>query len=239
MAPQQHSRITRAATPVRRYLRHHQLQEDPESSLAPASSRASSSGRPSAAEDRASPATVALHPRRPPYFYGGLDEDVHVWTSIVSRWLEAIRGEPSTQMTFIVSLLRGAAYDWYQHYETRAGCPGDWTTLRLAMLERFGMSIRVEKARAGLYQLKQDKMTVLQYANAFESYLAQIGDYDEFYYLIHFIFGLRPKIMRGVYIQQPESLLAAKNMAEKLELTHQLTGGQQMHTKKKKTNQVA
>ena len=142
-------------------------------------------------------------------------------------------------MTFIVSLLRGAAYDWYQHYETRTGCPGDWTTLRLAMLERFGTSICAEKARAGLYQLKQDKMTVLQYADAFESYLAQIGDYDESYYLIHFIFGLRPEIMQGVYIQQPESLLAAKNMAEKLELTHQLTGGQQMHTKKKKTNQVA
>ena len=162
--------------------------------------RASSSGRPSAAEDRASPATVALHPRRPPYYCGGLDEDVHVWTAIVSRWLETIRGEPSTQMTFVVSLLRGAAYDWYQHYETRTGCPGDWTTLRLAMLERFGTSIRAEKARAGLYRLKQDKMTVLQYAHVFESYLAQLGGYDESYYLTHFIFGLRPEIMRGVYI---------------------------------------
>ena len=104
------------------------------------------------------------------------------------------------------------------------------------MLERFGTSIRAEKARASLYQLKQDKMTVLQYADAFESYLAHIDDYDEWYYLVHFIFGLRPEIMRGVYIQQPESLLAAKNMAEKLELTHQLTSGQQMHTKKQKTS---
>ena len=111
--------------------------------------KASSSGRPSAAEDRASPAMVALHPRRPPYYCGGLDEDVHVWTAIVSRWLETIRGEPSTQLAFIVLLLRGAAYDWYQHYETRTGCPGDWTTLRLAMLERFGLSICAEKARAG------------------------------------------------------------------------------------------
>ena len=38
-----------------------------------------------AASDRASPAKVALHPRRPPYFSGGLDQDVHVWTSIVDR----------------------------------------------------------------------------------------------------------------------------------------------------------
>ena len=183
---------------------------------------ASSSGR-HAAEDRASPAKVVLQPRRPPYFCGGLDEDVHVWTSIVDRWLGTIRGEPSAQLTFIVSLLRGVAYDWYQHFETRTGCPGDWTTMRRAMLERFGTSIRAEKARAGLYQLKQDKMTVLQYAAAFESFLAQLGDYDESYYLVHFIFGLRPEIMRGVYIQQPDTLLAAKNMAERLELTHHLT----------------
>ena len=125
------------------------------------------------------------------------------------------------------------------HYETRTGCPGDWTTLRLAMLERFGSSIRAEKARAGLRQLNQDKMTVLQYADAFESYLAQLGEYDESYYLTHFIFGLRPEVMRGVYIQQPESLLAAKNMAEKLELTHLMTAEHQEHTKKKKTNKAA
>ena len=197
--------------------------------------RATSSRR-YAANDRTLPATVVLQPRRPPYFCGGIDDDVHVWTAIVDRWLRAIQGEPSGQLTYIVSLLRGAAYEWYLHYETRTGCPGDWTTLRHAMLERFGMSIHAEKARAGLYRLKQDKMTVLQYAHAFESYLAQLGDYDESYYLAHFIFGLHPEIMRGVYIQQPESLPAAKNMAKKLELTHLATSEWRAHTKKEKTS---
>ena len=74
-----------------------------------------SPARRNAAEDRVSPAKVALQPRRPPYFHGGLDEDVHTWTSIVTRWLNAIQGEPIAQLTFIVSLLRGAAYDWYHH----------------------------------------------------------------------------------------------------------------------------
>ena len=197
--------------------------------------RASPSRR-QAANDRASPATVVLQPRRPPYYCGGIDDDVYVWTSIVDRWLSAIQGEPSGQLTFIVSLLRGAAYEWYLHYETRTGCPGDWTTLRHAMLERFGTSIRAEKARAGLYRLQQDKMTVLQYAHVFESYLAQLGDYDESYYLAHFIFGLRPEIMRGVYIQQPETLPAAKNMAEKLELTHLATSERREYTTVKKTS---
>ena len=84
--------------------------------------------------------------------------------------------------------------------------------------------LSVQKRHVLVYtSLRQDKMTVLQYADAFESRLAQIGNYDESYYLIHFIFGLRPEIMRGVYLQQPASILAAKEMAEKLELTHQCT----------------
>ena len=137
-----------------------------------------------------------------------------------------------------MSLLRGASYDWYRHYKTRIGCPGDWTTLRRAMLERFGTSIRAEKARAGIYRLKQDKMSVLQYADMFESYLAQIDDYDESYYLVHFIFGLRPEIMRLVYMQQPASLLAAKTMADKLELTHLATSEPYPRTKKQQTSKA-
>ena len=143
---------------------------------------------------------MALQPRRPLYYSGGLDDDVYVWTSIVDRWLDAIRGEPSAQLTFIVSLLRGVAYEWYVQYETRTGCPGDWTTMCQAMLERFGSSIREEKARAGIYQLRQDKMSVLQYAEVFESFLARIEDFDESQYLVQFIFGLRPEISRLVYL---------------------------------------
>ena len=198
---------------------------------------ASTSGR-HAADDRASPAKVALHPRRPPYFCGGLDDDVHVWASIVDRWLDASQGEPSQQLTFVVSLLRGAAYDWYRHFETRTGCPGDWTTLRHAVLDRFGTSIRAEKARAGIYRLRQDKMTVLEYADKFESCLAQIDDYDEAQYLVHFIFGLRPEIMRLVYVEQPATLLAAKTMAEKLELTHLATAEPYPRTRKQKTSKA-
>ena len=125
-----------------------------------------------------------------------------------------------------------------RHFETRTGCPGDWTTLRRAMLERFGTSIRAEKARAGIYRLRQGNMTVLQYSDAFESYLAQIDDYDEAQYLVHFIFGLRPEIMRLVYMQQPASLLATKIVAEKLELTHLATSEPYPSTRKQKTSKA-
>ena len=84
-----------------------------------------STSKRSAAEDHGSPATAVLHLRRPPYFFGGVDDDVHVWTSIVSRWLNTVQGEPSKQMTNVVSPLRGAVFECYTALETRTRCPGD------------------------------------------------------------------------------------------------------------------
>ena len=169
-----------------------------------------------------SPATVTLHPRRPPYFAGGSNKDVHVWMSIVSRWLNTVQGEPLKHLTHVVSLLRGAAFEWYTSMETRTRCPGDWTTLRRAMLERFGSSVCAKKARAALLQIAQGKMTVLQYFDAFESYLAQLEEYDESFYVTKFIFGLRPSIHMQVFMQHPVTLLEAKGIPEELELTQSM-----------------
>ena len=117
--------------------------------------------------------------------------------------------------------------------ETRTGCPGDWTTLHKAMLERFGSSIRVDKARAALLQMTQDKMTVLQCADAYESYLAQLEDYDESFFLTKFIFGLCPAILIEVFVQRPTTLLEAKRIAEELELTQMMVKRHQQPAKEK------
>ena len=42
-------------------------------------------------------------------------------------------------------------------------------------------------------------MTVLEYFDEFEAYLAQIDDYDESFYLTKFIFGLRPALLTQVF----------------------------------------
>ena len=55
------------------------------------------------------------------------------------------------------------------------------------MLERFGSSIRADKARAALLRLTQGKKTVLQYADEFQSYFAQLEEYDEAFYMTKFI----------------------------------------------------
>ena len=126
------------------------------------------------------------------------------------------------QLIYVVLLMRGAAFEWYSSMETRTGCLGDWTTLRHAMLEHFGSSIRAKKAWAALLQITQGKMTVLQYFDAFESYLAQIDGYDESFYMTKFIFGLCPSILTQVFMQHPATLLEAKGIAEELELTQSI-----------------
>ena len=120
--------------------------------------------------------------------------------------------------------------------EMHTGCPGNWTTLRNAMLERFGLSIRAGKARAALLQMTQDKMIVLEYFNVSESYLAQIEDYDESFYLVKFIFGLRLALLTQVFAQHPATLLEAKVLAETLELTQSMV---KAHRNEKKAIKAA
>ena len=80
-------------------------------------------------------------------------------------------------------------------------------------------------------------MTVLQYFDAFESYLAQLEDYDESFYLAKFIFGLHPSILAQVFAQHLATLLEAKVICEDLELTQFMVKVHQVE--KKKTIKVA
>ena len=78
-------------------------------------------------------------------------------------------------------------------------------------------------------------MTVLQYADPFESYLAQLEDYDESFFLTKFIFGLCPTILTEVFVQRPTTLLEAKRIAENLELTQSMVKLHQKSVKEKTT----
>ena len=76
----------------------------------------------------------------------------------------------------------------------------------------------------------------MEYFDAFESYLAQLDDYDESFYTTKFIFGLRPSILTQVFMQHPATLLEAKGIAEDLELTQSMV---KMHQSEKKTIKAA
>ena len=78
-------------------------------------------------------------------------------------------------------------------------------------------------------------MIVLQYVDAFETYLAQLEDYDESFYLTKFIFGLRPAILTEVFVTRLATLLEAKRIAEELEFTQMMVKMHQTPVKEKTT----
>ena len=86
--------------------------------------------------------------------------------------------------------------------------------------------------------MTQSNMTILQYADACESYLAQLEDYSESYYLTKFIFELCLAILTEVFVQRPATSLEDKRIAEGLKLTQSMV---RMHQKpmKEKTIKVA
>ena len=88
-----------------------------------------------------------------------------------------------------------------------------------------------KKARAALLQMTHGKMTMLQYFDAFESYLASLEDYDESFFVTKFIFGLHPLILTQVFVQHPSTLVEAKGIAEDLELTQSMVKAHQTEKK--------
>ena len=76
----------------------------------------------------------------------------------------------------------------------------------------------------------------LHYAAEFESYLTQLEDYDEPFYLTKVSFGLRPAIFVGVFVKRPTTLVERKRIAKALALTQSMmkthqTNKKQMTTK--------
>ena len=66
--------------------------------------------------------------------------------------------------------------------------------------------------------------------------MAQLGDYDESFYLAKFILGLRPALLTQVLMQHPATLLEAKGIAEELELTQSMV---KVHQREEKTIKTA
>ena len=168
-------------------------------------------------------------PREPPTFSGRLKEDVHQWTAIVTQYFAMVSGTDQQHLTYAVSLLRGAAIEWY-NTEVKKDNPADWKSLSEALILRFGSTAHSKRALLKIMQLKQDKDDVLQYAAKFESLKAQMETYDEQMLIMRFIFGLKEELIEPVFMQYPKTVQEAKQVAENIEIVHQ---GVERHEKSK------
>ena len=85
--------------------------------------------------------------------------------------------------------------------------------------KRFGSSMRVDRARAALRNVKQSQNeNVRAYSSRFESLLAKLPSYDVEWAKSQYIWGLNQRVAELVVIAEPADLQAAILKAEKIEM---------------------
>ena len=126
-------------------------------------------------------ATAQWRPKEPLVFTGNTSDDVYLWTSLVRQYLVFMNGTARQEVAFAATLLRGAAYEWYQGYEQRNGNkpPQDWSTMQQAILDRFGSNIQAQEAHAKVLTISQGKRSVRDYTSEFEMLLSRLSTRDE------------------------------------------------------------
>ena len=162
---------------------------------------------------------VQWRPKEPPCYYGKSSEDVHMWTSLVRHYLAFMGGNDLQQVAYAVTLLRDAAHEWFTAYERKNhGLPRDWAQLSMALLERFGSTMRSQEAQSQLMSISQGTRPVREYASQFEMLLGRLESYDENMLLNQFVWGLQPELARSVSLHYPKSIAQAVSLAETTEL---------------------
>ena len=97
-------------------------------------------------------------------------------------------GSDAQQVAYTVTLLRGAAHEWYTGYERRnRGAPRNWIQLSTVLLERFGSNIRSQEAQSQLMSISQGQRALRKYASQFEALLGRLDSYGEGLMLNQFI----------------------------------------------------
>ena len=142
-------------------------------------------------------------------------------------------------MAYAATLLLDAAADWWaallrERYGRR---PEDWAEFTVLLSKRFGSSMRVDRARADLRNIRQGQSeNVRTYSTRFEALLAKLPSFDKDWAKTQFIWGLHQKIAELVTIADPTDLHAAINHAEKIEMARSFAASGQQGQKQGNPN---
>ena len=100
---------------------------------------------------------IRIKPKDPPIFYGRANEDVDTWIAKVSDFLYLTEANSWQQVAYAATLLQEAAADWWVALlHGRAGRhPDDWAEFIVLLAKRFGNTMRVDRARAELRNIRQ------------------------------------------------------------------------------------
>ena len=164
---------------------------------------------------------IEIKPKEPPIFRGTANEDVDTWLAKVSDFIYLTEANTRQQVAYMATLLQDAAADWWAALiKERGGSrPVDFGEMSALMQKRFGSTMRVDRARAALRNVRQmQNETVRAYGTRFEALLSKLPSFDMEWAKSQFIWGLNQRIAELVVLAEPADLSIAIQKAEKIEM---------------------
>ena len=163
---------------------------------------------------------VQWRPKEPATFSGKLSEDVVQWFRIVKDYLEFMGGTPAMQVSYVVTLLTGAARDHWDNILNQQGGirPHSVTALETLMVERFGHASRHTENLHKILTMRQGKRSVREFARDFENACGKLTSYDDSWAQQIFTWGLNRDLAVQVSMAEPQSLAEAVQKAEQVDM---------------------
>ena len=182
---------------------------------------------------------IGIKPKDPPFFHGRANEDVDTWIAKVGDFLYLTEANSRQQVAYAATLLLDAAADWWaallrERYGRRLDT---WAEFTVLLAKRFRSSIRVDRARADLRNIRQGQSeNVRTYSTRFEALLAKLPSFDRDWVKTQFIWGLHACVAELFVIANPVDLHAAINHAEKIEMARSFAASGQQGQKQGNPN---
>ena len=164
--------------------------------------------------------SVQWKPKEPPTFAGKLSEDVIQWFRIVKDYLRFMGGTEEMQISYIITLLSGAARDhWDVQVDAMAGTrPATVQDLENMMVDRFGHSSRHKENLHKILTMRQGKQSIREFSHAFQNACGKLSTYDDNWAMQIFTWALNHDIALQVSMANPSCLAEAIQKAEDVDM---------------------
>ena len=161
---------------------------------------------------------IDLKPLQPSAFQG-VGNNADQWLSEVERYFTvAGLGEGDSRRVLIASTyLKDLASGWYTSMAGEFGSHPTWANFRAKFLERFRPIAASRVARAALRNLKH-RHKVAGYTQEFQKHMQHIHDMSVTDQIETYLAGLQQHLAAEVDREQPQTLAAAMEIAQRVEL---------------------
>jgi hypothetical protein len=155
----------------------------------------------------------------PSNFEGNREINVDAWLFEMLQYLNACGVSEDQRVTVASSYLKKGALQWWFNQSSlpAASRPKTWEAFATGIRTRFQPVAASRVARAQLRTLRQDKMSIAEYCNKFNSIMNLIPDMAEADQIEAFTLGLRYSLQRDLAILDPTTLNDAMIKAQKME----------------------